>query len=519
MSVPQTRQRWRGLTRSLAAFAILLAACTEPAPPSSRTLRFALSEPVATLQPPTLQGLADQQLLRLLYDGLTRTDVSGRIAPGLASRWSSPDGITWTFTIRQHRTFHDGTAITARDVVRSWTALGAYRTKAPIAPLLEDIAGMPEVLAGTVRTVSGLSAPDDSTLVVRLRAARAAFPITVSRPEYGIIAGASTRDRPVGSGRWRWIRGKPGDSLIVLARVDSSVVARADTLELRVVPQPEIAARMGAGQLDCASQIMPSLRTSFVMQPSLSLTQTPPAAIARLALRGSNAALRDRRVRAALAHALDLPSIARGTGESAVVIDGRRMPAALADGVPSRAVATYDPALARRLLHEAGADSLRLRIARLPYAVPGDTLREFVYRVRDYWVAAGLRVEIVTPAEFWRALADGTVDVQPQYYYNALPNGTEYLARSYASDGPLSRLLPPMSGAARIDALLDSARTTRDVATRVRLLTETDASLAAEFPDVPLWHLPLVSARRTAVASCTIGLYTDDQLRGEVAPP
>jgi signal transduction histidine kinase len=173
--------------RLLPISVMLLGGCAEPSQPAaSRTLRFALSEPVATLQPPSLRGLADQQLLRLLYDGLTRTDVEGRIAPGLASRWESVDGSTWTFTVPRGRTFHDGTPITPNDVVRSWTALGAYRDKAPIAPLLEDIDGMAAVLAGEATAVSGLTAPDDTTLVVRLRRPLVAFPIVVSRPEYAV---------------------------------------------------------------------------------------------------------------------------------------------------------------------------------------------------------------------------------------------------------------------------------------------------------------------------------------------
>lgn len=496
-----------------------LGACAEPPPAlTTRTLRFALSEPVATLQPPTLRGLADQQLLRLLYDGLTRTDADGRIAPGLASRWESADGVTWTFTMRRGRTFHDGTPVTSRDVVRSWTALGTYRNKAPIAPLLEDIDGMSALLAGQATTVAGLSAPDDSTLVVRLRRSLAAFPVAVSRPEYGVVAPASTAQRPVGSGRWRWVRGAPDDSLLVLVRADSTLVVTADTLELRVVPSPDIAKEMAAGRLDCTSQILPSLLTSFVVQPSLSITNSPPAAMARLALRGSLPALRDPRVREALAHALDLSSIAKATGEAAVSLEGRRLPSVLANGVPSRLPVVYDPALARRLLREAGADSLRMRIARLPYSVAGDTLRDFLYRVRDYWVAVGVRVDIVQPKDFWRAIADSSADAQPQYYFNGVPDGAEYMARAYASDGPLSRLSPPIAGAVRLDALLDSARATLDASRKQRLLTAVDGVLAAEFPDVLLWHVPLVSAKRTSVPSCTIGLYTDDQLRGEVRP-
>jgi peptide/nickel transport system substrate-binding protein len=60
---------------------------------------------------------------RVLHGFILSSDVSdGRrvITPGLATAWeSSPDGLTWTLTIREGARFHDGTVITPAEVVWS----------------------------------------------------------------------------------------------------------------------------------------------------------------------------------------------------------------------------------------------------------------------------------------------------------------------------------------------------------------------------------------------------------------
>src|SRR3954465_7803132 len=56
-----------------------------------------------------------------LFDGLTRFSPDARVEPALAERWDvSPDGMTYTFHLRQGVAFHDGAPVTARTVVSSW---------------------------------------------------------------------------------------------------------------------------------------------------------------------------------------------------------------------------------------------------------------------------------------------------------------------------------------------------------------------------------------------------------------
>ncbi|MDZ4227498.1 MAG: peptide ABC transporter substrate-binding protein [Patescibacteria group bacterium] len=65
----------------------------------------------------TLSG-PDEDITQLVYSGLMRARPDGSYVPDLASSYEiSSDGTTYTFHIRPEATFHDGTALTAADVL------------------------------------------------------------------------------------------------------------------------------------------------------------------------------------------------------------------------------------------------------------------------------------------------------------------------------------------------------------------------------------------------------------------
>jgi peptide/nickel transport system substrate-binding protein len=75
------------------------------------------------LEPPHLDptsaaaGAIDSVLYANVFEGLTRFMGDGSVVPGLAESWEiSDDGLTYTFTLRDGVTFHDGTAMDAEDV-------------------------------------------------------------------------------------------------------------------------------------------------------------------------------------------------------------------------------------------------------------------------------------------------------------------------------------------------------------------------------------------------------------------
>jgi peptide/nickel transport system substrate-binding protein len=69
---------------------------------------------------PLLSGFnpVDQDLCSLIFSGLTRLNEHGEVEPDLASDWEiAPDGLSYTFHLRTNAYWHDGTPVTADDVI------------------------------------------------------------------------------------------------------------------------------------------------------------------------------------------------------------------------------------------------------------------------------------------------------------------------------------------------------------------------------------------------------------------
>ncbi|MCS0636504.1 ABC transporter substrate-binding protein [Streptomyces sp. LP05-1] len=123
-----------------------------------KVLTLAVSQSVDSLSPFLAQRLTSTTIHRLVYEYLTNYDPEdGRTIPGLATAWkSSPDKLTWTYTIRENSTWSDGKPATAEDA--AWT----FRTMMTNP----DAATANGSFTANFREVT---APDPHTLVIRLK--------------------------------------------------------------------------------------------------------------------------------------------------------------------------------------------------------------------------------------------------------------------------------------------------------------------------------------------------------------
>ena len=196
---------------------------------ASTTLRWAVTEP-AGITPDTVIDESGILIVDLLFDSLTAIAPDGTAVPSLASSWISQDsGRRWVFTLAEDR-FHDGTAVTAEDVMRGWEAAVAAGR-----PQLHDVVGYREVRLGTADTLEGVTAVDERTLAVELVRRDATFPLTVAHPslaplppphqlEPGVapqsLSDHPPSDNPLGNGPFAmaepWARGR----FVRLRRVD-----------------------------------------------------------------------------------------------------------------------------------------------------------------------------------------------------------------------------------------------------------------------------------------------------------
>ena len=94
------------------------------------------------------------ELYHVSYDFLTNYgDKYLETQPGLAESWTkSPDGLTWTFKIRQGVKWSDGQPLTAHDIAFSYT----YQKTLDLTAFLSSLDGIKKV-----------TAPDDSTVVIQ----------------------------------------------------------------------------------------------------------------------------------------------------------------------------------------------------------------------------------------------------------------------------------------------------------------------------------------------------------------
>jgi oligopeptide transport system substrate-binding protein len=142
-----------------------------------------------SLDPQRGQSLSAQNILRDLFEGLTRESADGAIEPGLAERWeTSKDGLTWRFYLRPNVRFSDGSVITADHVVQSFRRALDPQTAAPYAGILSVIVGAAAIQrAQASESEFGVRAIDAQSLEIRLAQITPNLPARLSLPIASIL--------------------------------------------------------------------------------------------------------------------------------------------------------------------------------------------------------------------------------------------------------------------------------------------------------------------------------------------
>jgi peptide/nickel transport system substrate-binding protein/oligopeptide transport system substrate-binding protein len=445
-----------------------------------------------SLDPALSTDVPTGRAVSYVFDGLTRFTPDARLEPALAERWElSPDGRTYTFRLRRGVTFHDGTPFVARQVIRSFERVLSPTSTAGRRFPLEPILGAKAYEDGKARSIAGLRAPDDSTLVVTLAEPLAIFPKLLAMPVAAIVPDSTPQDfgqHPVGTGPWRFVEWKHDDYLRFARNPRYwGGPAQAESLMARIIPEPSTAvAEFESGNVDILVVPQGDRRDWEQTDEKKALLQSAPALILYyVAINTQRGPLKDARVRQALNHAVDtktmLDELFGGRGRVANGV----IPAVLDGADTTRAAYGYDPAKAKQLLAAAGFPngidvelwhSQDATIARLAQAVQG------------YLAKSGIRAKLVQreASSVREASRKGETDLILKTWYADYPDAENFLYPLLHSSNEGVGGNVSFYRNATYDSLVTRARREQNDAQRVALYQQADS---IEFADAPMLYL------------------------------
>lgn len=355
--------------RHVAAVAALLLAGAIPAAlAQGQPLRARLNADIRSTDPGVNRdGNTDGVMLHVV-EGLVALREDTSVGPLLANKIDvSPDGRTYTFTLREGVTFHNGAPLTADDVLWSWNRQMTPATNWRCTPEF-DGRGVVKVLA--------VEAPNPRTVVYRLDSPSALFLATLARMDCGgtgVVHRSSVGAdgkwvAPVGTGPFKlgeWKRGQ----YVELQRFDGYAarsdaasgftgVKKAEVAAVRFVIIPDSAAAKAAllaGNVDVLTDAASSDFAELRAKPELRVEVSTSMNVNGVLIQTRDALFKDVRMRRALAMALDQDGLVHSVTEGLAKRNNSPVPATSPYYTPVQATGfKHDLAEAKRLLAAAG---------------------------------------------------------------------------------------------------------------------------------------------------------------------
>ena len=370
---------------------------------AAQTLTAGLAAAPSSMDPHFATTGQNQQLAAVLYDRLVHIDADGNFAPGLATSWDvSEDRLTWTFTLREGVSFHDGSAFTAADAVFTFARI-------------PEVPNSPAPFTQRLAAIESAEAVDDHTLVVRT--ARPAPNLLTDLSTIYIVsqtvgdAESADFDRGTvahGTGPYRQVSYTPGERLVV-ARNDAYWGDVPDFEEVTIRFLDNAASRVAslqAGEVQFIDAVPPNDLDRLRELAGIEVVAAPSARMVYMGLDQledttiqidpsvGNPFL-DRRVREALSLGINREAIIDRIQFNSGAPANQFAPAGIFGHNPDIPAPVYDPERARALLAEAGyGDGWAMTIHGPAGRYVNDT--DVLLAIGQMWSQLGLDIEVET---------------------------------------------------------------------------------------------------------------------------
>lgn len=484
--------RWRWLTWTIVGLCVH--GCSAPrgrSPVRDETRVLLIPRDVVEIDPRFSTDAYGHKLSRLLFASLVTIDSSSLEAiPDLAERVEIVTDTRYRVHLRAGLRFSDGSALDAEDVAATFRSI--------VDPALSSR------YARTYQRIARIEVLDALTIDFLLDGPHATFLTDLEMPvlraeDAHTHLGQLGASAPVGAGPYVVAQRSAGAIELEANPFWHGGQPRFSSVRVLVVHDDNTRAlRLLAGAADLAfNAIPPTLLPLFEREPRFSVRSAPGVGTSYVGLNLDAPALRDVRVRRALAHGIDRGLLVRAKfGGRARLASSWIVPGhwAFSDVTPRY---EYDPAQARALLAEAGVGKPGQERLRLSLRCGSDRYRQSIARaLAAMWAQIGIDVEI-RPSEVATLIADlnrGRFELTMLEVPELVEPHT--LSLFFASDRiPAEgregsnrwRIRSP-----ELDAALETGRAHLERDVRRSAYATAQRILAEQLPVIPLWHEDVV---------------------------
>ncbi len=385
-----------------------LVVCTEGSPD-------ALNAQLSTAN--TTFDVSEQVADRLVEMKTGKSDL----VPALADSWTiSEDGLTYTFKLRHgvkwqsNAHFKPTRDFNADDVVFSFQRMfdksnPFYKSANGYFPEFDDL------IAPSLQSVEKV---DDDTVVFRLKTPLAPLVPSLTVQSFSVLSAEYAAallkagkpelmdQQPIGTGPFSFVSYQKDAVIRFRAFPDfwgktaaSDRVAGVDNLVFAITPDPSVRyAKLRTNECQIVRYPNPADLPAMRANPDIKVQEAEIAGTNYIRFRVDRKPLDDKRVRLALAMAIDMPDLVKDVFQGAGTPAASLIPPALWGYDPSLKPYPYDPAQAKKLLAEAGyPDGFSMDLWAIPvvraYMPNGRRTAEMI---QSDWAKVGVKAKIVT---------------------------------------------------------------------------------------------------------------------------
>jgi peptide/nickel transport system substrate-binding protein len=490
--------------RGLLLSALLLSACVSHPAPRTGPIVIAIANSPTNFDPGIGLDESSQKLHQLIYSSLLRIDDSLRVVPDLATRFESPDPLTYIAEVRRGVRFHDGRELTAEDV--------AYTYRRFLDPAF--VSGR----KGAYKMITSVDIVDRYTVAFHLSQPSSSFPVNLVM---GIVpngTGPSAARAPIGSGPYKLAEFVPDDHTTLTPYADYFGGApKNDGLRFVVVPDDTMRGlELRKGSVDLVvNDLPPDIIEELRAEHRVSVTTAPGTDFAYVGMNLRDPILSDRRVRLAIGYAIDREAIVkylrRDLGQPAAGL----IPPMSWAFEPGVFQFTHDPAKAKALLDEAGyrdpdGDGPLPRLRLTLKTSTSEAYRLQAAVIQQNLAEVGIAVD-VRSSEFASMFADvqkGNVQLYTLQWVGV--TDPDMLRRVFhSSQMPPSGFNRGRYRNAEVDRLIDAASAAREEGERRRLYGQAERLIAADAPCISLWYKTNVAVFQPGLRGVSLNAIAD----------